>query len=116
MADEDRRKLKRRHLLYYLRVYNADTGRLLGHLVDISPGGVMVMSQNRRRLGRRVTLRMVLPNQPRRAKIIEFDATTRWCSRDVNPDFWDTGFETTRLGRRQLIAIETLIEDYGFRD
>jgi hypothetical protein len=112
----ERRKLKRRHLLYYLRVYNALTGRLLGHLVDISPGGVMVMSQNRRRIGRTVVLRMVLPNQPRRAKILEFEATTKWCRRDVNPDFWDTGFETTTLSRKQMIAIETLVEDYGFRD
>jgi len=116
MADADRRKLKRRHLLYYLRVYNADTGRLLGHLVDISPGGAMVMSQCRRRIGRTVALRIVLPNQPRRTEIVEFEATTRWCRRDVNPDFWDTGFETSGLTRRQAADLETLVEDYGFRD
>jgi len=116
MPETERRKLKRRHLLYYLRVYNAQTGRLLGHLVDISPGGVMVMSQCRRRIGRTVTLRMVLPNQPRRMKVVEFEATTKWCRRDVNPDFWDTGFETTKLTRKQAAALETLVEDYGFRD
>jgi len=112
----ERRKVKRRHLLYYLRVYNARTGRLLGHLADISHGGVMVVSQSRRRLGRTITLRMVLPNQPRRVKIVEFDATTKWCRRDANPDFWDTGFETTGLTRRQASDLETLVDDYGFRD
>jgi hypothetical protein len=112
----ERRKLKRRHLLYYLRVYNARTGRILGHLVDISPGGVMVMSQSRRRLGRTVLLRMVLPGQPRRVKVVEFEARTKWCRRDVNPDFWDTGFETTGLSRQQAAALDTLVEDFGFRD
>jgi hypothetical protein len=112
----ERRKLKRRHLLYYLRVYNARTGRLLGHLVDISPGGVMVMSRHRRRLGRAVLLRMVLPDQPRRVKAVEFEATTKWCRRDVNPDFWDTGFETTGLSRKEAAGLETLVDDYGFRD
>jgi hypothetical protein len=112
----ERRKLKRRHLLYYLRVYNAQTGRLLGHLVDISPGGVMVMSQHRRRIGRTLTIRMVLPNQPRRVKLLEFEATAKWCRRDVNPDFWDTGFETAGLTRKQAADLETLVEDYGFRD
>jgi hypothetical protein len=113
----ERRKLKRRHLLYYLRVYNAATGRLLGHLVDISPGGVMVTSGSRRRLNRTVRLRLVLPDpHPRRGKRIEFEATTKWCRRDANPDLWDTGFETTALGRKQAIEIETLVEDYGFSD
>jgi hypothetical protein len=112
----ERRKLKRRHLLYYLRVYNAQTGRVLGHLVDISEGGVMLISQHRRRIGRSVRLRMVLPNQPRRATIVEFDATAKWCRRDVNPDFWDTGFETSGLTRRQAADLETLVDDYGFRD
>jgi hypothetical protein len=112
----ERRKVKRRHLLYYLRVYNARTGRLLGHVGDISAGGVMVVSQNGRRLGRTVTLRLVLPNQPRRVKVVEFDATTKWCRRDANPDLWDTGFEAARLTRRQAADLETLVEDYGFRD
>jgi hypothetical protein len=112
----ERRQIKRRHLLYYLRVYNAQSGRLLGHLVDISPGGVMVMSQNRRKLGRTVTLRMVMPTQPRRAKLLEFEATVKWCRKDVNPDFWDTGFEATGLTRRQAAELETLVDDYGFRD
>lgn len=113
----ERRKLKRRHLLYYLRVYNAQTGRLLGHLVDISSGGVMVMSQHRRRLNRLVHLRMILPGPARTVrKKVEFRATTKWCSKDVNPDFWDTGFQTTGLTRRQEAEIESLIEDFGFRD
>jgi hypothetical protein len=113
----ERRKAKRRHLLYYLRVYNARTGRLLGHLVDISPGGVMVVSPHRRRLGRTIRLRVVLPDpHPRRARRFEFEATTKWCRRDVNPDLWDTGLETTSLGRKQAGEIETLVDDYGFRD
>jgi hypothetical protein len=113
----ERRKLKRRHLLYYLRVYNAQTGRLIGHLVDISSGGVMVMSQHRRRLGCAIQLRMILPGPANTTRQqVEFDAVTRWCKKDINPDFWDTGYETADLTKKQVAEIENLIEDYGFRD
>lgn len=97
-------------------MYNAQTGRLLGHLADITPDGVMLVSQNRRRIGRRITLRLTLPGEPRRRAAVEFDATTRWCRRDVNPDIWDTGFATVDLTRKQRAEIETLIDDYGFKD
>jgi hypothetical protein len=112
----ERRKLKRRHLLYYLRVYNADTRRLVGHLVDITPDGVLIMSDQAIRLGRSIRLRMNLPGPPRDNQALEFQATSLWRRRDVNPDFWDTGFQTMDLSRKQAVAIETLIEDYGFRD
>jgi hypothetical protein len=117
MSMSDRRKLKRRHLVYYLRVYNARSRRLLGHLVDVSSDGIMVMSDRRLRLGRTATLRMVLPATPRRGRAIEFEATSVWHRRDVNPDFWDVGFQVTSgLTRKQAADIETLIDDYGFRD
>ena len=38
---DERRHLKRRHLIYYLSVEDIDTGRTLGHLVDVNPGGIM---------------------------------------------------------------------------
>ncbi len=112
----DRRRLKRRHLLYYLRVTDTHTGRLIGHLVDITPDGVLIMSERRIRLGRTITLRMALPGQRGGGTGLEFEATSLWHRRDVNPDFWDIGFRTTALSRKQAAAIETLIEDYGFRD
>ena len=32
----DTRKRDRTRLIYYLRVFNADTGRVLGHLIDLA--------------------------------------------------------------------------------
>ena len=112
----DRRTLKRRHLLYYLRVSNAHTRRLLGHLVDLTPDGVMLMSKRRIRVGRTILLRMTRPGEPGEGKMLEFEATSLWNRRDINTDFWDIGFQSTGLTRRQLNDIETLIYDYGFRD
>jgi hypothetical protein len=112
----DRRKVKRRHLIYYLRVFDRTSGRQLGHLVDLTPEGMMLMSERPIRVGRSLGLRMTLPSDAGREQTIEFDATSLWTSEDVNPDFYDTGFKFEKISRRHLAQIETLIDDFGFRD
>lgn len=112
----ERRKLKRRHLIYYLRVYNSKTGSFLGHLVDITADGLMLLADHRVRLGRTIPMRMRLPGERRGGRQLELEATSLWCSRDVNADFWDVGFRIVDLNRRQMSTIDTLIEDYGFKD
>ncbi len=112
----ERRKLKRRHLIYYLRVFDRATGRLLGHLVDLTPDGMLLMSERPVRVGRTVGLRMVIPGAGAGDQTIEFDAVSKWTNKDVNPDFYDTGFALSGVSRKHLAQIETLIDDFGFRD
>ena len=42
---QNRRKTKRRYLLYFVPVYAADTRRQIGNLVDITPQGAMIVGQ-----------------------------------------------------------------------
>ena len=42
----EKRKLNRRHLIYYLRVFDRDTSILIGHLVDITAEGIMLISED----------------------------------------------------------------------
>ena len=112
----ERRKLKRRHLLYYLRVHSAPEGQLVGHVADITPEGLMLMTERELPIGETLSLRMTMPGDPGERNSLEFEATSLWCRRDINPDFWDVGFKTEGLSRAQAGVIETLIDDYGFRD
>ena len=43
---KDKRKIKRRFLRYYTRVYDAYTRQQIGNLVDINPRGKMVVSEH----------------------------------------------------------------------
>ena len=36
---------ERTHLIYRLRVFNASTGKLLGHMTDITPEGMMLIGE-----------------------------------------------------------------------
>jgi hypothetical protein len=112
----ERRKVKRRHLLYYLQVFTAGERRPVGHVVDITPDGVMLMTEREMAPGETLDLQMMLPGDPGEAVELQFKATSLWCRRDLNPDFWDVGFKTEGLPRKEAGIIETLIDDYGFRD
>ncbi len=113
---QERRNLKRRHLLYYLRVFDAATGVLLGKLVDISADGMMLISEQAIELDRCFQLEMDLPANEGITERISFTARSAWCREDINPDFYDTGFQIVKLDPGTSQLIERLIDHFGFRD
>ncbi len=111
----EKRKLKRRHLIYYLRVFDRESSKLIGHLIDISPQGIMIMSEEPLEVNKLFKLRMDLPVDVFEKTEIEFDAESRWTKKDINPEFYDTGFAIMNLSYTDGRLIEKLIDDYGFR-
>ena len=113
---QDRRKLKRRHLIYYLRVFDRRSGDLLGHLVDLTTAGIMLISESPIPADHAYACRMVLPGQGDDQREVTFEAHSIWSKRDVNPAFYATGFRLERPDPEAVAAIEGLIAEYGFRD
>lgn len=113
---EDRRKLKRRHLIYYLRVFERGTGRLLGHLVDISTEGLMLLSEEPIETDQVFYFRMNLPTEIRSSAHVTFNARSIWCKPDNSPDFYATGFNFEEVTTEDIRVIEKLIETYGLND
>ena len=113
---EDARGLKRRHLIFYLEVFDDATGELLGHLVDITTKGIKMVSKEAIAPGRTLTLRMMLPDGFAETTMLRFQATSRWSSNDVNPDFYDTGFLVDDMDNKTVTVVHDLIESLGFSD
>lgn len=113
---EERRKIKRRYLMYYSRVFDAHTQVLLGHLVDITPQGAMLISEKPIETEVNFRLKMELSNDITDKHFIEFDSKSLWCRRDIDPSFWDTGFELIDVTDEDKAIIEHIVEAYGFRD
>jgi hypothetical protein len=113
---QEKRKYQRRHLIYYLRVFDRNTVNLIGHLVDITAEGVMVISENPIEVGKTFQMRMILPKEFFGKEQITFDAVSRWCDKDINPSFYDTGFQVNDLSEENSKIITQLIEDFGFND
>jgi hypothetical protein len=115
----DGRSLKRRHLIYYLEVFNEDNDSLLGHLVDLSTQGMKIVSKNPLEKNQNFNLKMRLPEGEilTGEKYIHFQATCKWNDNAVNPDFFDIGFQITgELDSKARDIISSLINRLGFND
>jgi len=115
-AGVDKRKLKRRHLIYYLRVFDRNSGELLGHLVDVTQEGAKLISENPIPVMQRFQLRMLLPAEIFGRNELNFEAESLWSYFDINPQFHDTGFRLIDVDTRDMLTIARLINEFGFRD
>lgn len=110
---DNKRDLKRHYLIYYLRVFNRDTGEVIGHLVDITTKGVMIMRDSPLEAGVNYKMRLRWRNSAGKLRIADFDGDCRWCRPDVNPDFYGAGFAIGSSDEVHIDAIRSLIDDLG---
>lgn len=110
---EERRKIARRHLVFYLRIFDGMSSRVLGHLVDISTKGAMLVCDEPIQLNQEFRLRMRLPTDIGGRTELVIDATSMWCRPDTNPDFFLVGFRLTALGSEYKGCIKRLITDFS---
>lgn len=103
-------------MIYYLRVYDKVTGTLLGHLADISPDGMMIVSESPVDAGAKFQCRMMLPRELKASQEILFSAQSIWTKKDVNPDFYATGFKIDNIAAADIQVMDILIDEFGFRD
>lgn len=120
MAGEEKfnelRKLKRRHLIYYLEVFDQATGKLMGHLVDLTVNGIMLIGKEPITPKQTFSLRMIMPEEYCHEREVCFTATSTHCAHDVNPDFYATGFTTPDLDEKNRRLFMVLINQVGFND
>jgi len=114
MAGEEARALERRHLIYYLEVHDDATGKLLGHLVDITTEGIKLVSKGAIPKDKVFLLRMDLPVDYFDEKVLRFEAKSLWSTNDVNPDFYDTGFSVSGMDKRAKDIVSGLVGQFGF--
>lgn len=113
---DEKRELKRRHLIYYLRVFDRNTDQLLGHLVNITSQGIMLISEKPLAVGVTFELRMKLPAAMVEYEHLDFEAKSVWNGKDSNPNFYDTGLQMIDVAPNKTAIIEDLIERFGFQD
>lgn len=90
--------------------------KVIGHIVDISDRGLMLISDSPIPVNEEYRLRMRLPAEIVDKDEIVIDATSRWCKQDENPDFYISGFQITTLTAEIQKYITCLIEDFSFNE
>lgn len=112
----NKRDMKRHYLIYYLRVFNRENGEVLGHLVDITTKGIMIMRDSPIEVGLNYALRIRWRNAAGRLQLADFEGECRWCRPDVNPDFYGAGFVISSDSNIHIAPISQLINDLSMPD
>jgi hypothetical protein len=113
---DERRKFRRRHVIYYSRVYERTTGELIGHVMDITPEGIKLISEQPIPIHQRFHFRIDLPDDIAIKEYMFFEAESRWSAPDVNPDFYNTGFQVFNMSKEDAEFLNRMIDETGLRD
>lgn len=114
---DERRKLPRKYLIIYSRVFERDNGTLLGYLCDLSLKGAMILSEGQQEPNTVIPLRFDLPDiGPSLFEVeqMDIDARVAYCQPDVSPTFNNIGFEFLEVNPEQKSFIERMMEKYEF--
>ena len=110
---EEKRGVERVYLAFYLRVFDGMGGKVVGHLVNISSNGLMLLSDSPIPVNEEYMLRMRLPPVLVEKGEIIFNAVSRWCENDANPDFYLAGFQLHDISPELKDDILALIEEFS---
>ena len=114
---DERRGLKRRHLVFYLDVLDRTSGRVIGQLGDISIDGLLVISREQLPENFSCPARIALPDvRGFHGGFLELGIRECWRSPDVNPDLFCTGFTLENPSAEDIGVINSLVQALGFRD
>jgi len=113
---KERRTLDRKYLMVYSRVFDRGTGRILGYLSDLSSKGAMIISDDPIKENVTLSLRFDLPDPPLfSVDHLNLEARVAWCKPDIDPSFYNIGFEFIEVNEQEKMIIEEMIEAYEFR-
>lgn len=111
----DKRQSRRKNTSCRFGVYESDSDRFFGCLIDLSLEGVKLESETEIDSDILYHFRMKLPEQVRGTSHIEFEARSRWCEQIENSSCFETGFIFEDISRDDLEVVEALLDDPLFR-
>ena len=111
----EKRIFKRRELIYYMKVLERDTDKLLGYLVDVTTEGLMIMCEAPLEIEKNYALRINLRKDLSNKEHLHFDAKCKWCTKEICADFYDAGLELLRIAPEDQKEIENIIEKLCFK-
>lgn len=111
---EERRQISRRRFSYYMCVTDEASGKLLGHLSDISTGGFKLDSVKPVPVNTDFRLRVEQTGQISNKTFITMTASARWCLVDAyDPNIYNIGFQITQINPVDRDVFSKMFSTYG---
>lgn len=106
------RRHERFYLSYYLKVIDRETNQTIGHCANISNGGMMLISEEPIKTQKVFFFKMVFPEEIMGSRDFQFVAASKWCKKDDNPAFHNTGFQLEKISPENTQVIKGLIRKF----
>ena len=103
-----KRKHARRRTSDYYLVTNRKSGDVVGRLVNISLGGVMILTDGPVAIDQPYELKVALPEDELDRDELQFEARSIWSRHNELADWWESGFEITDLSPEDMDALQAL--------
>ena len=110
----NKRHEERPQLMTYLEVRCAETGRVVGRIIDLTIHGARLITDEQLELGTEIHLVIPIDNGPGRQEELRIDARCTWSGHDVNPDLLCAGFEFEEVRPQQEAALARIIQRHRF--
>jgi hypothetical protein len=114
---DERRKEPRKMVMKFTPVYDAEKGKLLGYLRDLTLQGALVIGEKTLDVNQMLTLKLKLPEDLPRvtAEHLIISARVARCVEDESQNSYKLGFEFKDVQVEQTDIIEAILERYHFR-
>ena len=110
----ERRKLLRRNFSYYMRVMDEVTGKLVGHLSDISTNGFKLDSSKPIPIKADFKLRIDQTGEISNKSYLSFSARAIWCQLDqFDPNLYNVGFQIVNMTPSDYDIFLKMFNTYG---
>lgn len=103
----DKRRAKRS--IIRIKVFDTDSGQLLGSTIDLNATGMLVVGSDEISLGQEVSVRLEHTFDTR--KNITLSAKVVWHMASVKPGSYNTGFYFIDTSSEQTRSVNNLIEE-----
>jgi c-di-GMP-binding flagellar brake protein YcgR len=110
-SEAERREYERYGADFHLAVLEPNNDAPLGQLVDISMGGMRLLSERPIATGAQLELILDIALESGRAEKVALQAESVWGKEDDNPGFYQTGFRFLNLSRAATEAVEAIIQE-----
>lgn len=110
----ERRLLMRRNFSYYMRVLDEATGNALGHVADISTGGLRLETKTPLPLNSTLRLRLDQMGEIANKNFMTFTARVRWCRQDYyDPTSYNIGVQVLNMAPSDYDIFVRMFNTYG---
>lgn len=108
----EKRKFERIRCYYYLKVYDRDTRKDIGSVIDISTNGIKIIGEGPFTANTMYHFSIHLPKGYMSGNSVEMNAEARWCNKNPEENYYEAGFKFSHANKSGIICIKSLINDF----